>query len=195
MSSASTVTGSPFLQSVREALVLRHYSARTVETYIAWVRRFVLFHGRRHPRSLGANEVPRILVGPRQPGRRQCAHAEPGARGLTLPLCGSAPAAPGLSRASRSCEAPCPPAGRDDSIGGRCAARATRRGLEVDGLAAVRLRSATARMRQSSGQGRGFRWRATAGATRQRPEGSRNDSTDELDRASGGSAEKRAHMS
>jgi site-specific recombinase XerD len=52
---------SPFLQSVREALVLRHYSARTVDTYIAWIRRFVLFHGRRHPRSLGADEVSAFL--------------------------------------------------------------------------------------------------------------------------------------
>jgi integrase len=40
-----------------------------------------------------------------------------------------------------------------------------------------------------------FGGRATAGATRQRLEGSRNNSTEELGRASGGSAEKRAHVS
>ena len=35
----------------------RHYSPRTEEAYICWVRRFILHHGRRHPRDLGATEV------------------------------------------------------------------------------------------------------------------------------------------
>ena len=60
-STASSGAGSPLLQSVRDALLLRHYSARTIEAYIAWVRRFVVFHGRRHPQSLGANEVAVFL--------------------------------------------------------------------------------------------------------------------------------------
>lgn len=38
-----------------------HYSRRTEEAYSAWVRRFVVFHGRRHPQSLGANEVREFL--------------------------------------------------------------------------------------------------------------------------------------
>ena len=52
---------SPFLQSVRDALLLRHYSGRAIEVYIGWIRRFVLFHDRRHPRSLGAPEVTAFL--------------------------------------------------------------------------------------------------------------------------------------
>jgi integron integrase len=60
-SSAPPGTGSPFLQSVRDALVLRHYSSKTIEAYVAWVRRFVLFHDCRHPRSLGASEVTSFL--------------------------------------------------------------------------------------------------------------------------------------
>lgn len=49
------------LESVRQALVLRHYSSKTVEIYVSWVRRFVLFHQRRHPRELGAREVTAFL--------------------------------------------------------------------------------------------------------------------------------------
>lgn len=49
------------LESVRQALVLRHYSTQTVEVYVGWVRRFVLFHQRRHPRELGARDVTAFL--------------------------------------------------------------------------------------------------------------------------------------
>jgi integron integrase len=49
------------LESVGEALVLRHYSPKTREAYVAWVRRFVIFHHRRHPNSMGAREVSAFL--------------------------------------------------------------------------------------------------------------------------------------
>jgi len=39
---------SALLEGVRQALVLRHYSPKTVEAYAGWVRRFVLFHQKRH---------------------------------------------------------------------------------------------------------------------------------------------------
>ncbi len=35
----------------------RHYSIRTEEAYIDWTRRFILFHGKRHPQDMGAAEV------------------------------------------------------------------------------------------------------------------------------------------
>jgi integron integrase len=47
---------------VREKMRARHYSYRTEQTYVAWIRRFVLFHGKRHPRDLGAPEVERFLT-------------------------------------------------------------------------------------------------------------------------------------
>lgn len=40
---------------------LRHYSPRTREAYVTWARRFIIFHGRRHPRELGAKEVTAFL--------------------------------------------------------------------------------------------------------------------------------------
>jgi len=49
------------LDVVREAIRIRHYSLRTEDTYVDWVRRFILFHGKRHPRELGAPEVQAFL--------------------------------------------------------------------------------------------------------------------------------------
>jgi len=37
------------LDRVRHAIRLRHFSRRTETAYVAWIRRFVLFHGKRHP--------------------------------------------------------------------------------------------------------------------------------------------------
>jgi integron integrase len=49
------------LERVRLALRTRHYSRRTETAYVAWVRRFVLFHGERRPSELGAPEVTGYL--------------------------------------------------------------------------------------------------------------------------------------
>jgi site-specific recombinase XerD len=46
---------------VREVVRRRHYSYRTEETYLHWIRRFIHFSGRRHPRELGAAEVTAFL--------------------------------------------------------------------------------------------------------------------------------------
>ena len=49
------------LEQVRTALRTRHYSLRTEETYLSWIKRFILFHGKRHPRDMGGQEVPQFL--------------------------------------------------------------------------------------------------------------------------------------
>ena len=49
------------LDQVRETLRRKHYSIRTEEAYIQWIRRFILFHGKRHPREMGAAEVTAFL--------------------------------------------------------------------------------------------------------------------------------------
>ena len=41
------------LDGVREALRTRHYSRRTEEAYVAWIRRYIFFHGKRHPAEMG----------------------------------------------------------------------------------------------------------------------------------------------
>ena len=53
---------SPFLQRVRNAIRVRHYSIRTEQAYVDWIRRFILFHGKRHPNELGEADVGRFLT-------------------------------------------------------------------------------------------------------------------------------------
>lgn len=49
------------LDQVRDAIRRRHYSYRTEETYLHWIKRFIYFSGKRHPRELGADEVTAFL--------------------------------------------------------------------------------------------------------------------------------------
>ena len=49
------------LDRVRTAIRTRHLSGRTEEAYVFWIRRYILFHDKRHPASLGAEEVTRFL--------------------------------------------------------------------------------------------------------------------------------------
>jgi integron integrase len=50
------------LERVREALRVRHYSFATERVYVMWVRRFILFHGKRHPAEMGKREVEAFLT-------------------------------------------------------------------------------------------------------------------------------------
>ncbi|HET7875347.1 MAG TPA: integron integrase [Methylomirabilota bacterium] len=50
------------LDRVREAVRARHYSRRTEKTYVAWIRRYILFHRKRHPTDMGAPEITRFLT-------------------------------------------------------------------------------------------------------------------------------------
>ncbi len=50
------------LDRARDILRARHYSRRTEETYIAWIRRYILFHGKRHPIEMGAAEITQFLT-------------------------------------------------------------------------------------------------------------------------------------
>ncbi len=50
------------LDRVRERIRVKHYSIRTEQAYVDWIRRFILFHGKRHPQELGAPEVEAFLT-------------------------------------------------------------------------------------------------------------------------------------
>jgi integron integrase len=50
------------LDRVREKIRLKHYSIRTEQAYCDWIRRFVVFHGKRHPSMLGAGDVEAFLT-------------------------------------------------------------------------------------------------------------------------------------
>jgi hypothetical protein len=53
---------SKFLDGVRDLLRTRHYSYRTEETYLNWIRQYILFHDKRHPAEMGAPEVTKFLT-------------------------------------------------------------------------------------------------------------------------------------
>ena len=50
-------TREPLLDRVRRAIRTLHYSHRTEKAYAGWIRRFILFHGKRHPREMGHEEI------------------------------------------------------------------------------------------------------------------------------------------
>ena len=50
------------LEQLSDALRTKHYSYRTEETYINWVRRYILFHQKRHPNTMGAEEIHAFLA-------------------------------------------------------------------------------------------------------------------------------------
>lgn len=49
------------LDQCREVLRFHHFAYRTEQTYVDWIRRFVVFHGKRHPRELGKDGINRFL--------------------------------------------------------------------------------------------------------------------------------------
>ena len=53
---------SPFLSSLADHMAVRHYSKRTVASYLYWIKGFILFHGKQHPTKLGQSEVVEFLT-------------------------------------------------------------------------------------------------------------------------------------
>lgn len=59
--SGSVAQAPRLLDRVRDAIAAKHYSPKTGEAYVGWIRRFIVFHGRTHPSTLGAVEVASFL--------------------------------------------------------------------------------------------------------------------------------------
>lgn len=57
-----TGQGKKLLDQYSEALRNRHYSLRTEKTYISWVRKYILYHNKRHPREMGAAEINEFIT-------------------------------------------------------------------------------------------------------------------------------------
>ena len=45
------------LDRVRETIRIKHYSIRTEEAYVSWIKRYILFHNKRHPLQMGSPEL------------------------------------------------------------------------------------------------------------------------------------------
>src|SRR2546430_8785127 len=50
------------LDQVRRLMRLRHYRLRNEEAYVSWIRRYILFNGKRHPRELDEKHVSQFLT-------------------------------------------------------------------------------------------------------------------------------------
>ena len=50
------------LDQVREVMRVKHYSIRTEQAYIRWIKKFILFHGKRHPSEMGEPDVEAFLT-------------------------------------------------------------------------------------------------------------------------------------
>ena len=59
---ASAARAPRLFDRTREAARIRHFSRRTESAYLAWIRRFIFFHGKRHPAQMGAPEVTQFLT-------------------------------------------------------------------------------------------------------------------------------------
>ena len=64
--STAAVASSPkLLDRVRWHLRVKHYSIRTEQTYVDWIRRYILFHRKRHPNEMGEQDISQPLAGVR----------------------------------------------------------------------------------------------------------------------------------
>ena len=50
------------LDQVRDVIRLKHYSLSTEKNYVSWIKRFILFHSKRHPKDMGAMEIQAYLT-------------------------------------------------------------------------------------------------------------------------------------
>ena len=55
-------TKSRFLEKIRELMRVQHYAIRTEQAYVEWIKRFILFHGKRHPDEMGESEIATFLT-------------------------------------------------------------------------------------------------------------------------------------
>lgn len=61
-SEKTAVTPPRLLDQVRDRLRLKHYSLRTEQAYVDWIKRYIIFHGKRHPAEMGKTELESFLT-------------------------------------------------------------------------------------------------------------------------------------
>src|SRR3989338_2891603 len=59
---STTIKPPKLLDQVRDKLRVKHYSIRTEQIYVDWIKRFIFFHGKRHPKDMGARDVEAFLT-------------------------------------------------------------------------------------------------------------------------------------
>jgi integron integrase len=61
MDNSSKQDGKKLLDQVRDVIQKKHYSPRTEKTYLDWIRQYILFHNKKHPREMGISEVQAFI--------------------------------------------------------------------------------------------------------------------------------------
>lgn len=56
------MAGSPFLESLRQNMLVRHYSKRTIYSYLYWIRYYIRYHGKRYPAEMNQAQVMAFLT-------------------------------------------------------------------------------------------------------------------------------------
>jgi integrase len=62
IASPSSANKPKLLDQVRDVIRRRHYSIRTEQAYTDWIKRFIIYHGKRHPRQMAEEEVTEFLT-------------------------------------------------------------------------------------------------------------------------------------
>ncbi len=75
------------LDQLRQTIRFRQYNYRTEQVYVYWVRRFILFHDKRHPADMGLRKSPLSSPGWRRLAKWNC-HPEPSPKRYPIPLPG-----------------------------------------------------------------------------------------------------------
>lgn len=50
------------IEQVRDAIRLKHYSYQTEKTYVYWIKRYIFFHNKQHPKDMGRKEIEAFLT-------------------------------------------------------------------------------------------------------------------------------------
>ena len=58
----SSPKGKKLLEQVSDAIRIKHYSSRTEKTYMDWIKRYILFHNKRHPKDMGVEEIQTFIA-------------------------------------------------------------------------------------------------------------------------------------
>src|SRR6266498_2917581 len=101
-------TGAPkprLLDRVREAIRTRHYSRRTEKAYVAWIKRYIFFHGKRHPAENGRSRSHPLSHVTRDRVARGFVHAESSAERAAVPLSRRARSTAAVARRRCPCQA------------------------------------------------------------------------------------------
>ena len=59
---STTINPPKLLDQVRDKLRVKHYSIRTEQSYTGWIKRYIYFHDKQHPKNLGARDVETFLT-------------------------------------------------------------------------------------------------------------------------------------